>query len=65
MTRGILSFARRNDDSSGEIDICQTMHEVVTLLKYEIRKRSVLVAERYDDHVPCCLPGGTDSSRYC
>ena len=58
MTRGILSFARRDDDSSGEVDVCQTMREVVSLLKYEIQKRSVLVAERYDDHVPLLPAGG-------
>ena len=58
MTRGILSFARRNDDSSGEIDICQTIHEVVTLLKYEIGKRSVKVVEEYDDRIPSLPVGG-------
>jgi two-component system NtrC family sensor kinase len=58
MTRGILSFARRNDDSSGEIDICQTIHEVVMLLKYEIGKRSVKVVEEYDDRIPSLPVGG-------
>jgi signal transduction histidine kinase len=58
MTRGILNFARRNDDCSGEIDICQTIHEVVTLLDYEIKKRSVKVLEEYDDRVPLLPIGG-------
>lgn len=58
MTRGILNFARRNDESPGEIDICQTVHEVVTLLNYEIGKRSVKVVEEYDDRVPMLAVGG-------
>ena len=58
MTRGILNFARRNDESSGEIDICQTIHEVVTLLNYEIGKRSVKVVEEYDDRVLPLPEGG-------
>jgi signal transduction histidine kinase len=57
MTRGILSFARRDDDSSGEVDVCHTSHEVVRFLRYEIGKRSILVEESYDDHLPL-LPGG-------
>ncbi len=62
MTRGILSFARRDDDSAGEIDICRTIHEVVTFLKYEIGKRSVQVEELYEEHLPL-LPGGGNRLR--
>lgn len=58
MTRGILAFARRNDEAGNEVDICRTVHEVVTLLRYEIGKRSVQVEERYDDGVPFLPRGG-------
>ena len=58
MTRGILNFARRNNESAGEIDIGQTIHEVVTLLNYEIRKRSVKVVEEYDELVSLLPVGG-------
>ena len=57
MTKGILSFARRNNDVSGDVDVCRTIREVLTLLRYETRKRSVQVEELYDDHVPL-LPAG-------
>lgn len=57
MTRGILSFARRDDDEAGETDLSRTIHEVVLLLRYEIGKRSVEVEEWYDEIVPL-LPVG-------
>ncbi len=62
MTRGILSFARRNDDAHGEIDVCRTIHEVVTVLRYEIGKRSIKVEEKYEQHLPF-LPGGGNRLR--
>ena len=58
MTRGILNFARRTDGTAGEIDICQTIHEVVSLLNYEIGKRSVKVVEEYDERVQPLPVGG-------
>ncbi len=59
MTRGILTFARPDSDSSGETDICQTVHEVVTLINYESGKRSVRVIEEYEDHIPSLPSGGS------
>ena len=58
MTRGILSFSRRDDDDADEVDVSRICHEVVTLLIYEIRKRSVEAEERYDDRLPLLPAGG-------
>src|SRR5512137_354251 len=34
-TRGLLSFARKEDETSGETDVNQLLREVVCFLKYE------------------------------
>lgn len=51
LTRGILSFSRE-DTAEGEADVNLILREVVTFLKYEIQKRSVLVTETLDPHLP-------------
>ena len=62
MTRGILSFARRNDDADDEIDVCRLIHEVITFLRYEIGKRSIEVEECYDEQIPF-LTGASNKLR--
>lgn len=52
MTRGIMSFARREEGSADQIDINQLIREVAGLLRYEIQKRSVLLVEEPDYRIP-------------
>jgi two-component system NtrC family sensor kinase len=51
LTRGILSFSRE-DIPGGEADVNLILQEAATFLKYEIQKRSVLVAFGLDPHLP-------------
>jgi two-component system NtrC family sensor kinase len=51
LTRGILSFSR-DDAPDGEADVTLILREVVAFLKYEIQKRSVLVTDESDPHLP-------------
>jgi two-component system NtrC family sensor kinase len=51
LTRGILSFSRE-DSPDGEADVNRILHEVVTFLKYEIQKRSILVNEDFAPRLP-------------
>jgi signal transduction histidine kinase len=51
LTRGILSFSRE-DSPDGEADVNRILHEVVTFLKYEIQKRSILVNEDLAPRLP-------------
>jgi signal transduction histidine kinase len=51
-TRGLLSFARKEDEASGETDVNQLLREVVCFLKYEIQKRSIAVVEDLDFRLP-------------
>jgi len=51
LTRGILSFSRK-DSPDGEADVNLILHEVVTFLKYEIQKRSILVIEDLAPRLP-------------
>jgi len=52
LTRGILSFSREEDSAEGESDINLTLREVLLFLKYEIQKRSIIVSEELDPHLP-------------
>jgi two-component system NtrC family sensor kinase len=52
LTRGILSFSREEDGAEGESDINLTLREVLLFLKYEIQKRSIIVSEELDPHLP-------------
>jgi len=51
-TRGLLSFARKEDGTVGETDLNQVLHEVMHFLKYEAQKRSIKVVEDYDFRLP-------------
>lgn len=51
-TKGLLTFARRDEDRVGEVDLNQVLREVVHFLKYEAQKRSVVVAEDFDFRLP-------------
>lgn len=52
MTRGIMSFARREEGSPEQTDINQLVREVAGLLRYEIQKRSVFLVEEPDYRIP-------------
>lgn len=52
MTRGIMSFARREEGAADQTDINQLIREVSGLLRYEIQKRSVLLVEEPDYRIP-------------
>ncbi len=51
-TRGLLSFARKDDGTKGETDVNQVLQEVMHFLKYEAQKRSVKVVDDLDFRVP-------------
>jgi two-component system NtrC family sensor kinase len=47
-TKGLLSFARKEDESVDEVDVNQVLREVVYFLKYEAQKRPIAVVEDFD-----------------
>jgi two-component system NtrC family sensor kinase len=51
-TRGLLSFARKEDGTVGEADLNQVLQEVMHFLKYEAQKRSIKVVEDLDFRLP-------------
>ncbi|HEY6007446.1 MAG TPA: ATP-binding protein [Geobacteraceae bacterium] len=51
-SRGLLSFTRREDAELGEVNVAQVVKEVATFLRYEAQKRSILVVEELDFHLP-------------
>lgn len=51
-TKGLLSFARKEDETVVEADVNQVLREVVRFLKYEAQKRSIAVVEDLDFHLP-------------
>jgi len=51
-TRGLLSFARKDDGAIGETDLNQVLQEVMHFLKYEAQKRSINVIEDLDFRAP-------------
>ncbi len=57
-TKGILSFARTQEEPSTEADVNQVIGEVLVFLKYEIQKRSVKVIEEFDYRIPSVLADG-------
>lgn len=52
LTRGVTTFARREENPSGETDLNSVIREVGGLLKYEAQKRSILVVEELDYRLP-------------
>ena len=52
LVRGLLSFVRQDERQGGESDLGQVVHEVMALLHYEARKRSVAVVEELDFSLP-------------
>lgn len=59
-TRGVLTFARSGEVSEAEADVNQVLQEVMTFLRHEARKRSIVVIEELDYDV---LPVAADSNR--
>lgn len=59
-TKGLLTFARKEDEPAGETDVNQVLREVVRFLKYEAQKRSIVVVEDLDFRLP---PTTTDANR--
>lgn len=52
MTKGVLSFARRDWAGRAEADVNQVAGEVMTFLRFEARKRAILVIEDLDFRLP-------------
>ena len=48
LVRGVLTFVRRDERPEGDCDLNQVAREVMALLHYEARKRSVAVVEELD-----------------
>ncbi len=57
-TKGILSFARTQEEPSAETDVNQIIGEVLVFLKYEVQKRSVKVIEELDYRIPSIFADG-------
>jgi signal transduction histidine kinase len=51
-TKGVLTFARREDAPVGEMDVNQVLQEVMYFLKYEAQKRPIAVVEDLDFRLP-------------
>jgi two-component system NtrC family sensor kinase len=52
MTRGVLSFSRRAAEPCSDTDVNRAILDVVELLRFEARKRSVEVEEELDHRIP-------------
>lgn len=52
MTKGVLSFASRDWAGRAEADVNQVAGEVMTFLRFEARKRAILVIEDLDFRLP-------------
>lgn len=52
MTKGVLSFTRRDVSDHREADVNQVLRETMTLLRYEAHKRSIAVIEDLDYRLP-------------
>lgn len=52
LTRSILAFSREECSSLEDTDISMVIRDVLILLKYEIRKRSVVVFEELEPSLP-------------
>ncbi len=48
LVRGVLTFVRRDERPAGDCDLNQVVRDVMALLHYEARKRSVAVVEELD-----------------
>ena len=51
-SRGLLSFTRKEEGEVGEVSLSQVIREVTAFLRYEAQKRSILVVEDLDFHLP-------------
>jgi two-component system NtrC family sensor kinase len=51
-TKGLLSFARKEDEAIDEVDVNQVLREVVYFLKYEAQKRPIAVVEDFNFRIP-------------
>jgi two-component system NtrC family sensor kinase len=51
-TKGLLSFARKEDGTAVEADVIQVLQEVMHFLKYEAQKRSIKIVEDLDFRLP-------------
>jgi len=59
-TKGLLSFARKEDGPVGEADLNHVLQEVMYFLKYEALKRSIKIVEDFDFRLP---PIAADANR--
>ena len=52
LTRGVLSFARNDDEPEAEADVNQVLRDVLSFLRYEARKKSIGIIEEMDYSLP-------------
>ena len=58
LTKGVLSFARREGTGRAEADVNQVIGEVMTFLRFEARKRAIGVVEDLDYRLPFIAADG-------
>lgn len=58
LTKGVLSFARREGTGRAEADANQVIGEVMTFLRFEARKRAIGVVEDLDYRLPFIAADG-------
>ncbi|BDV42032.1 two-component sensor histidine kinase [Geotalea uraniireducens] len=52
LTKGVLTFTRREGGGGEETDVNQVMREVLAFLRYEAQKRSIAILEDLDFRLP-------------
>jgi len=52
LSRGVLTFSRKDPDGESEIEINEVVRETLNFLRYEAQRRSVKVIEELDYHLP-------------
>lgn len=55
LTKGVLTFTRREGAGGEETDINQVLREVLAFLRYEAQKRSIAIFEDLDFRLPCVV----------
>ena len=58
LSRDLLAFSRQDDGDVGEVNLAQTVKDVMTFLRYEAQKRSILVVEDLDFRLPAVAADG-------
>ncbi|RNC73148.1 MAG: sensor histidine kinase [Desulfuromonadales bacterium] len=58
LTKGVLTFARSDEDGRQEADVNQVLREVLAFLRYEAQKRSIAIVEDLDFRLPFIAADG-------